>query len=173
MESFDIQVLAKLFNRNDLWFHRSDCLLWRHFRRGLDVLICAFQEMFRLAVEVGFGLGLQASVALDPTGEVVILTLRADPPTVGKLEVAVSLRFVLVLLLVLGPLGSALVDGLFRGDRRFLFFGGSHRCTYLLDLLMLRHKEGPIEHELLDKLLLSLEASPAPILVSLAAAGSL
>lgn len=129
--------------------------------------------MFRLSVKVRFSLCLEASVALDPTGEVVILALRADPPTVGKLEVAVSLRLFLVLLLVLGPLGSALVDGWFRGDRRFLFFGDSHRCTHLLDLLMFGHKEGPIEHELLDVLLLSLEASQAPILVSLAASGSL
>jgi len=42
--------------------------------------------MFGLAIEIRLGLDLLASVALDPSIEVVVLTLRAYPSTVRKVK---------------------------------------------------------------------------------------
>lgn len=60
--------------------------------------------MLGLAVKVRFRLDLLTSIAFDPSSEVVILTLTADPASVGKLKVVVDFKLLLFLLLVLGPL---------------------------------------------------------------------
>lgn len=60
--------------------------------------------MLGLAVKVRFRLDLLTSIAFDPSSEIVILTLTADPASVGKLKVVVDFKLLLFLLLVLGPL---------------------------------------------------------------------
>jgi hypothetical protein len=60
--------------------------------------------MLGLAVKVRFRLDLLTAIAFDPSSEVVILTLTADPASVGKLKVVVDFKLLLFLLLVLGPL---------------------------------------------------------------------
>jgi len=60
--------------------------------------------MLGLAVKVRFRLDLLTAIAFDPSSEVVILTLTADPASIGKLKVVVDFKLLLFLLLVLGPL---------------------------------------------------------------------
>lgn len=60
--------------------------------------------MLGLAVKVRFRLDLLTSIAFYPSSEVVILTLTADPASIGKLKVVVDFKLLLFLLLVLGPL---------------------------------------------------------------------
>ncbi|MFS8160549.1 MAG: hypothetical protein ACMG6E_10170 [Candidatus Roizmanbacteria bacterium] len=50
--------------------------------------VALLEEVLGLPVEVQLGLQLIASVALDPPAEVVVLALRADPASVGEVELA-------------------------------------------------------------------------------------
>lgn len=104
VQALDVHMLAHRFNRGSLRLRRSYDLLWRLLWRCFDFFSRSSQQMLGLAVKVRFRLDLLTAIAFDPSSEVVILTLTADPASVGKLKVVVDFKLLLFLLLVLGPL---------------------------------------------------------------------
>lgn len=106
VQTLDVHMFAHRFNRSSLHLRRSYDLLWRLLWRCFDFFSRSFQKVFGLAIKVRLRLDFMTAIAFRPSREVVILTLTADPASIGKLKVVVDFKLLFFLLFVLGPLLS-------------------------------------------------------------------